>query len=511
MADSLLEHFLLRAREHPDAPVLDFEGQRFTAGALARDAAAFARALRHWGLQPGERVALFLDNSPAFVLAYLGTWWAGGVVVLVNTQYRRVELGHILADAGARVCVTSPEGAAELAPLRAGLPALEWLVTTDAFESFLTEGAAPLPLELPLPESLAVLGYTSGTTGRSKGAMLQHRHLLANVRAVTEAWRWTEGDRLLLTLPLFHTHGLMVGLHGTLYSGGTVDLRRRFVAPEVLAALCEDASLTLFFGVPTLYSRLLEEARACGARPRPLRLLRLGLGAPEPRALPRRGGGVRPAHPRALRHDRDPHEHHQPLRGRAPPRHGGHAVSRPGGARGGRAHARAPRGRRPGEIEVRGPHVFAGYWGRPDATHEAFDADGVVPHRGPRARGRGRLLPHHRPGARAHHQRRLQRLPPRGGGGARHAPRGGRGGGARPARRGPGRAGGGLHRPRAPASPPSPRPWWTSARTGSRASRSLAVWCSWTPCPATPWARCRNTCCASAGSPLSTHQHSPES
>ncbi|HZI05242.1 MAG TPA: AMP-binding protein, partial [Archangium sp.] len=131
MATSLLETFLTRARQTPGWPVLDFEQRRFTAGQLASRAAAFASALQRRGLKPGERVALFLENSPAFVLAYLGTQYAGGVVVLVNTQYRQVELGHILADAGARACVTGAAGAAELSPLKASLPALEWLVTVE--------------------------------------------------------------------------------------------------------------------------------------------------------------------------------------------------------------------------------------------------------------------------------------------------------------------------------------------------------------------------------------------
>ena len=100
-----------------------------------------------------------------------------------------------------------------------------------------------------------------------------YNHNPANIRAVTQAWRWTAEDRLLLALPLFHTHGLMVGLHGTLYTGASVDLRRRFVASEVLEALREDPALTMFFGVPTMYSRLLEESRRTGVRPRPLRLM----------------------------------------------------------------------------------------------------------------------------------------------------------------------------------------------------------------------------------------------
>ncbi len=387
MATSLLELFLSRARQAPGRPVLDFERQRFTAGQLAGQVTAFASALQRRGLKPGERVALFLENSPAFVIAYLGTQSAGGVVVLVNTQYRQVELSHILSDAGARACVTGAAGAAELAPLRAGLPALEWLVTVEplsapvpwptvGLEALLAEGDAHASLPLPGGEQLAVLGYTSGTTGRSKGAMLLHRNLLANVRAVTEAWRWTDQDRLLLALPLFHTHGLMVGLHGTLYSGGSVDLRRRFVASEALAALRDDPSLTMFFGVPTMYGRLVEEARRTGVRPRPLRLLVSGSAPLSPqlfhdveetfgqRILERYGMTE------TLMNTTNPYEGER--------RPGTVGMPYPGQE----ARVVDVRTRQPlpagetGEIEVRGPHVFAGYWQRPDATAEAFDPEG---------------------------------------------------------------------------------------------------------------------------------------
>ncbi|WP_434381377.1 AMP-binding protein [Melittangium boletus] len=387
METSLLETFLTRARQQPDWPVLDFERKRFTAGELAQRVSAFARALVHHGLKPGERVALFLENSPAFVIAYLGTWYAGGVVVLVNTQYRQVELGHILSDAEARVCVTGAEGAAELAPLQARLPALEWLVTvepppasmpwpTHDFDALLASAPASAAVRLPEGDALAVLGYTSGTTGRSKGAMLLHRNVLANVRAVTEAWRWTRADRLLLALPLFHTHGLMVGLHGTLYSGGSVDLRRRFVASEALAALSEDASLTMFFGVPTMYGRLVEEARRTGARVRPLRLLVSGSAPLSPqlfedvaetfgqRILERYGMTE------TIMNTTNPYEGER--------RPGTVGLPYPGQeARVVDVRTRAPLGAgETGEIEVRGPHVFAGYWRRPDATAEAFDAEG---------------------------------------------------------------------------------------------------------------------------------------
>jgi malonyl-CoA/methylmalonyl-CoA synthetase len=389
MPASLLEAFLDHARTTPQQLALLFEGERFSYAHLAERVDAFARGLQGRGLKPGERVALFLENSAAFVVAYLGVQRAGGVVVLVNTQYRQVELAHILADAEVRACVTGASGVVELAPLRAGLPALEWLVTVEApgaevpggwtvlpFEALLREGARGGALGLPRGEDLAVLGYTSGTTGRSKGAMLLHRNLLSNVRAVTEAWRWTPADRLLLTLPLFHTHGLMVGLHGTLYTGASVDLRRRFVASEALEALRDDGALTLFFGVPTMYGRLLEESRRTGVRPRALRLMVSG-SAPLSAQL---FGEIEAAFGQrilerygmteTIMNTTNPYEGER--------RPGTVGMPYPGQeARVVDVRTRQPVGDgETGEIEVRGPHVFAGYWRNAKATAEAFDADG---------------------------------------------------------------------------------------------------------------------------------------
>lgn len=233
-----------------------------------------------------------------------------------------------------------------------------------------------MTLALPRPEELAVLGYTSGTTGRSKGAMLLHRNLLANVRAVTEAWRWTAQDRLLLTLPLFHTHGLMVGLHGTLFTGASVDLRRRFNAAEALASLRDDPSLTMFFGVPTMYSRLLEEARASGVKPRALRLWVSGSAPLSPQLFTdieaELGARIleRYGMTETIMNTTNPYEGE-----RRPGTVGFPYPGQEARVVDVRTRQPLPRGET-GEIEVRGPHVFAGYWRRQDATAESFDAEG---------------------------------------------------------------------------------------------------------------------------------------
>ncbi len=392
---SIIHAFLSSVERSPDKECLLFEGRRISFAQLLQDAQQWEGALRGWGLRAGDRVALYLENSPTFVAAYLGVYLAGGIVVPVNIQYRRVELSHILGDAEVRLCLTDGARCDELQRVLDALPALEAIVIVDhsdssgvpvredraavrpawiAQDAFLA-GAVGYRLELPRADAIALIGYTSGTTGRSKGAMLTHSNLAANIHAVTTAWRWTAADLLLLTLPLFHVHGLCVGIHGTLYTGSTVDLRRRFDAAEVFETLLE-GRVTMFFGVPTMYVRLVAEAQRRGCRPPPIRLYVSG-SAPlsvqtfeeferlfGQRILERYGMTE------TLMNLTNPYEGER--------RPGTVGMPFPGQeARIVDLQTRQPiLDERPGEIQVRGPHVFKGYWRNPAATAEAFDAEG---------------------------------------------------------------------------------------------------------------------------------------
>jgi malonyl-CoA/methylmalonyl-CoA synthetase len=397
--NSIVEAVLAQSVRQPERTVLNFQDQQreqvMTYGQLSREVEAFARALVAWGIQAEDRVALFLENSPAFVVAYLGAHLAGGVVVLVNAQYREVELRHIISDSGARICVTSPSGGELLQSL--ALPTSPTLVLVGgrvadsgdrvdylSFADLVRKGAAlpdPPPLRMPIPEASAVIGYTSGTTGPAKGALLTHRNLVANIKAVTTAWRWDASDRLLLVLPLFHTHGLMVGLHGTLFTGASAVLHRTFVASDVLDLLRLDESITLFFGVPTMYGRLLAEADREG-NPSPIlpphrpRLLVSGsapLSAQLFADFERRFGRrilERYGMTETIMNLTNPYEGER--------RPG--TVGSPFPGQEARIVDRLSRQPLPfgeiGEIEVRGPNVFSRYWNRPDATAEAFNSDG---------------------------------------------------------------------------------------------------------------------------------------
>ncbi|HEX3549690.1 MAG TPA: AMP-binding protein, partial [Candidatus Elarobacter sp.] len=225
-------------------------------------------------------------------------------------------------------------------------------------------------------EDVAILIYTSGTTGRSKGAMLTHGNLVAIARSLNEAWRWTSDDTLLLTLPLFHVHGLGAGLNGSLVAGGRVLLRERFDAPSVVAALARGEA-TMFFGVPTMYVRILEHAAP------DVRFDRVRLFVSGSAALPasvheefarrfgvsilERYGSTEFGFALSNRYDAPRYAGTVgfPLPNvdvqLADPASG--AAIAPGEA---------------GEIRVHGPNVFAGYWNAPEATASAFalDAEG---------------------------------------------------------------------------------------------------------------------------------------
>ena len=221
-----------------------------------------ATQLRRSGIRTGDRIVLYAENGHAFIYAYLGALRAGAVVVPANVLYRASDLSRVLDDSGASLIVTS-----ELS--RAFVPGSISAATLDlcdvaawARDASLDDASQEnVALAAPLPGDLAVLIYTSGTTGRAKGAMLTHGNLRAIADAVVAAWRWTSRDVLLLTLPLFHVHGLGAGLNGTLVAGARMLLRERFDADDVLATLGR-GDATMFFGVPTMYVRLLENAGA---------------------------------------------------------------------------------------------------------------------------------------------------------------------------------------------------------------------------------------------------------
>ncbi len=325
-------------------------------GDLARRTKVAAGRLFGAGLRKGDRVILSAAASVDLVVAHVAALRLGLIVVPVNGAYQRAELAHIVDDADPRAAVVDkPEWVrwlAELAP--------EMTVVSPRLD--LDEGTAPSLDQLSSGDP-ALLGYTSGTTGVPKGAVLTHGNLLAGAESVRIAWRWTPDDRLVLALPLFHMHGLGVGLHGTLLTGASAVLLDGFSPDAVLdAAQAHDA--TLFFGVPTMYTRLAQSPRV-GELSR-LRLCVAGsaaLSADLHRRL-QEAAGVRVLERYGMTETimlvSNPYDEER--------RAGTVGFPLPG------VELRlAPDS---DEVMVRGPNVFAGYWRRPEATEEAFDQDG---------------------------------------------------------------------------------------------------------------------------------------
>lgn len=264
---NLFDLFLIPARNTPDKIAIEFA--RGDATASLTYANLYARVdqlgagLQAWGLHKGDRVALFAGNSLEFVLSYLAVARLGGVVVPINLRYRKLELEHILADASPRLLVTDREMLPVLAELdSAAHTVIEGTLVTDEIDTWLGDKTT---LELPNVDGddLLFLMYTSGTTGRSKGAMMSHNAILATVTGLLAAWAWSARDRLLLVLPLFHTHGLVVGLHCALAAGATTHLRAQFEGARTVEELFAGIATT-FFAVPTIYVRLVDEL---GRRP----------------------------------------------------------------------------------------------------------------------------------------------------------------------------------------------------------------------------------------------------
>jgi malonyl-CoA/methylmalonyl-CoA synthetase len=261
-------------RADPARPILqDVDGTWLSGAQLEAESTERARRLGAAGLIPGDRVVLCAGTSAALVGAYLAILRAGLVAVPVNPTYTRGEVQRLVTAARAVAALVERDEAAGWIR-ETGLAHVWSLAGPPA-------GSGPDPaLDVSRPQDPALLMYTSGTTGAPKGALLSHGNLLSGARAVSVAWRWTSGDRLLLTLPLFHMHGLGVGINGSLVSGGQIVLRPGFDAADV-AERCGTGGISMFFGVPAMYQRLLAAGLAGSLQP--LRLIVSG-SAPLPSA-----------------------------------------------------------------------------------------------------------------------------------------------------------------------------------------------------------------------------------
>ena len=347
-----------RWAEHPEANSL-FEADRGWLSGEQLEAASRRAAgrLRAAGLSPGDRMLFSADSSMDLVIAHVAALRAGIVVVPANTAYRERELSHIVQD-------SQPKAALVDDPERGG-----WVRQAASDDVIIVDAQVDLPdgpagdLDLAGSADPALIGYTSGTTGPPKGAVLSHGNLLSGSEAVGLAWRWSSSDCLVLALPLFHVHGLCVGLHGTLLAGASAVLLPGFSVEAVLNAARQHGG-TLFFGVPTMYHRMVESPRVSELRQ--LRLCVSG-SAPLPAELhekltARADQAVleRYGMTETLMNVSNPYDGER--------RPGSVGLPLPG------VQMRLASGSS-GEILLRGPNVFNGYWRQPQATSESFGGD----------------------------------------------------------------------------------------------------------------------------------------
>ncbi len=378
-ADSVIvnvaRQLILGITDRP-APILETPGgTALEAAELVTRAGRFAASLAALGVTPGDRVAVQVGTSPDAVALHLGILGIGAVTVPLNPAFTDTELEHYLGDAQPTVFVVSPErlGTARELAARFGVDAVESLgvASLDASgDGTLAERADALadpgrldPVERA-DDDLAALVYTSGTTGRPKGAMNTHGGLLANGRALVEVWGLGPDDVTLHCLPLFHVHGLFVALHTALLAGARTLLLPRFTVEGVRGALADS---TVFMAVPAIWRRLLDDP-GFGDDARHLRLVTSG-SAPLSElvfAEIESRTGHRPVERYGMSEAGIITSN--PLDGERVPGSVGYPLPH--------ASVRIAGGGETGEVEVAGPHLLSGYWRRADATAEAFTDDG---------------------------------------------------------------------------------------------------------------------------------------
>jgi malonyl-CoA/methylmalonyl-CoA synthetase len=333
-----------------------------------------AHALRAAGVQPGDRVAVQVAKSPAALAVYGAAVAVGAVFLPLNTAYTPAEVDYFLGNATPRLFLCDPERAAVLAPVAARNGAAVLTLGADGGGSFAAAMAGQPTDLVPAPRGpgdLAAILYTSGTTGRSKGAMLTHRNLLSNAQVLADLWRFTDRDVLLHALPIFHTHGLFVASNTSLLTGGQMIFLPGFDLDQVLAAL---PRATAMMGVPTFYTRLLDDARFTRDLCAGMRLFVSGsapLLAETHRAFQARTG-----HRILERYGMTETNMNTSNPYGGDRRAGTVGFPLPGVELRIMGEGREVAPGEAGVIEVRGPNVFAGYWQMPEKTAEELRPDG---------------------------------------------------------------------------------------------------------------------------------------
>ena len=372
----------LRAAFAPDADSIAIEtdiGLLYTWRDLDRATAMIANLLRSLSLPEGSRVAVQVEKSVEALMLYLATLRAGYVFLPLNTAYQSAEIEYFLGDATPAVVVCTGKNFGWVAKIAFKAGARHVFTLNDDRTGSLLERAAHHSdvheIAAKQPDDLAAILYTSGTTGRSKGAMLTHGNLLSNARVLKSYWGWRPGDVLIHALPIFHVHGLFVASHGAMLNGSKMIWLARFDPKLVIDKM---AQATVFMGVPTLYVRMLAEP---GLSQQVARHMRLFISGSAPLLIEtfnewkeRTGHTIleRYGMSETIMLTSNPYDPQQGER-----RGGTVGFPLPGVE----LRVRGDDGQELaageiGNIQVRGPNVFKGYWKMPEKTREEFTDDG---------------------------------------------------------------------------------------------------------------------------------------
>lgn len=350
--------------ERPGRPDISFAQMRALVERLAG-------ALDAIGVAPGDRVAVQVEKSPEAIALYLATLQVGGIFLPLNTAYTGAEIDYFIGDAAPRLFVCDPAQAGAHAHRTGPALAVETL-DAEGGGSLAERARAATPREDAHPsgaDDRAAILYTSGTTGRSKGAVLTHGNLASNAQALLECWRFDANDRLIHALPIFHTHGLFVAANMALVAGATMIFLTRFDADEAIDLM---GRATVLMGVPTFYTRLLKSPRLSREATATMRLFVSGsapLLAEDHRAFTDRTGHAileRYGMTETCMITSNPYEGERipGAVGMALPGIAVRITDRESGA--------ALPGGEIGLIEVKGPNVFEGYWNMPEKTASEF-------------------------------------------------------------------------------------------------------------------------------------------
>jgi malonyl-CoA/methylmalonyl-CoA synthetase len=385
---SILTAFEENTRRFPDKVALEFIDpplQRVTSGELSQFIGQTAAYLQDLGVEPGDRVALQLSKSLEFILLHLAILRLGAISLPLNLAYPPDELEYFLQDSGTSLFFGLKSARPAIEPMLSRLPELDRGVFLDSsdpgqFRELLANHQPPVPSPTVSAPSIsddetAVIIYTSGTTGRPKGAEISHGNLAANLESLHQAWAWSSDDVLLHVLPIFHVHGLFVALHGALYAGATTLLMRDFDAPRTLELL-SGGRCTVFMAVPTIHRRLLDVPDARSFDLSRLRLITSGSDRLPDEVFT----GFQKTFGYTLVERYGMTETgmncSNPLNGER--RVGSVGLPLPGvsvrvvSSENGRP---LPDGET-GDVQIRGPNVFKGYWQQPEKTAHAFTEEG---------------------------------------------------------------------------------------------------------------------------------------